>query len=514
MNAAGGACLSPAAAVSGQQHRGGSCLASLALPTRPLPGHCWFSTQLASLARCSRWYNVLLAAPLGHRLQPLRKIEPLPDSEGETQWGLVNDDAYAPDYSTCYPVLVVAPTSVLENWEREFDMWGKFRQAGGRGREVLLAYRRLPGPRGGWPVFSVCRRRAGASLPRVQRCSRAAANWLRVPRGGASRRRCTLQLGSARSSPLPPSTPAPPPCRRVQGGCVQEQAARRVHRRHQGGAEGNHDRILQHAPVRRGWQRERWRRGTGRDREAFSALRAHTRCPAPIPPSHPRPGRALTLPPLPTHLRLPARSGDPGEELLTIPWHMALFDEAHFLKNSLTKVRRVPGWPACGRLQRPGHLQPLGFAVCEIGQAPLPAGGACSACSMSLRGLPGPLVSADQWRRPPRAVSPAPQRYMLGSRLPTRLRYGLTGTPFQNDYAEIWAVMNFMAPGEHGLQDSQAIACLSSFVPLQEGKGRGFCGGRQAESVVGAWGEGWFREVQGCMRQGSTHSGHRATPLG
>lgn len=29
----------------------------------------------------------------------------------------------------------------------------------------------------------------------------------------------------------------------------------------------------------------------------------------------------------------------------------------------------------------------------------------------------------------------ATQRYQIANRLPTRLRYGLTGTPFQNDYA-------------------------------------------------------------------------------
>ncbi len=45
-------------------------------------------------------------------------------------------------------------------------------------------------------------------------------------------------------------------------------------------------------------------------------------------------------------------------------------------------------------------------------------------------------------------ASSVPQKYKLAACLPTRLRYGLTGTPFQNDYAEIWAVLNCMAPGE------------------------------------------------------------------
>ncbi|GAB4813149.1 hypothetical protein N2152v2_000195 [Parachlorella kessleri] len=38
-------------------------------------------------------------------------------------------DDYAPDYTDPSPVLIVCPTSVLKNWEREFQTWGSFRVA-------------------------------------------------------------------------------------------------------------------------------------------------------------------------------------------------------------------------------------------------------------------------------------------------------------------------------------------------------------------------------------------------
>lgn len=50
----------------------------------------------------------------------------------------------APVYEQGAPILVVAPTSVLSNWEREFDTWGHFRWAvlcntgGGRAGDGLL----------------------------------------------------------------------------------------------------------------------------------------------------------------------------------------------------------------------------------------------------------------------------------------------------------------------------------------------------------------------------------------
>jgi hypothetical protein len=39
------------------------------------------------------------------------------------------------------------------------------------------------------------------------------------------------------------------------------------------------------------------------------------------------------------------------------------------------------------------------------------------------------------------------QRYQTVDQLPTRLRYGLTGTPFQNDYTELFDLMDILAPG-------------------------------------------------------------------
>ena len=57
-------------------------------------------------------------------MQPLELIEP-PESPAD-----LIDPEYAPAYSNAgrqWPVLVLAPTSVLANWEREFQTWGHFR---------------------------------------------------------------------------------------------------------------------------------------------------------------------------------------------------------------------------------------------------------------------------------------------------------------------------------------------------------------------------------------------------
>jgi hypothetical protein len=40
---------------------------------------------------------------------------------------------------------------------------------------------------------------------------------------------------------------------------------------------------------------------------------------------------------------VPPCRGSFGEEVLRVPWHLALFDEAHILKNPNTAVRLVLG---------------------------------------------------------------------------------------------------------------------------------------------------------------------------
>lgn len=64
------------------------------------------------------------------RLQPLPRIQPPAGRGGDGPHDpdpTIEDDEFAPNYNVGWPVLVVAPTSVLTNWEREFDMWGRFR---------------------------------------------------------------------------------------------------------------------------------------------------------------------------------------------------------------------------------------------------------------------------------------------------------------------------------------------------------------------------------------------------
>lgn len=103
------------------------------------------------------------------------------------------------------------------------------------------------------------------------------------------------------------------------------------------------------------------------------------------------------------------------DTLLSIPWHIVMFDEGHLLKNPETKVGA--GAVFCNG-PRPG-CGPVGFHSFHSRAAPRHAG------------LPvlGPKVT--------RSTPPAPhplrrtQRYQAAERLPTRLRYALTGTPFQ-----------------------------------------------------------------------------------
>ncbi|KAL4459161.1 hypothetical protein ABPG75_014026, partial [Micractinium tetrahymenae] len=161
-------------------------------------------------------------------LQPLPRIQPPSDphaDEPDDPLLDIEDDEFAPDFNVGWPILIVAPTSVLTNWEREFDMWGRFR---------------------------------------VVTC-----------------------VGGKRDSAL--------------------------------------------AAILAG-------------KKEVMIISYNTM-------------RSL------------------GEDLLRMPWHACIFDEAHNLKNATTAT------------------------------------------------------------------------YKVANRLPTRLRYGLTGTPFQNDYTEIWTLLDLMAPG-------------------------------------------------------------------
>lgn len=48
------------------------------------------------------------------------------------------DDEWEPNFGCAgYPILIVAPTSVLTNWQRELDTWGHFRW--GQGERGLCA---------------------------------------------------------------------------------------------------------------------------------------------------------------------------------------------------------------------------------------------------------------------------------------------------------------------------------------------------------------------------------------
>ncbi len=85
--------------------------------------------------------------------------------------------------------------------------------------------------------------------------------------------------------------------------------------------------------------------------------------------------------------------------------HESLLTGVHWLTHP--GVLQLPCCPAAGR-------QPLCTSPCSCAQHP-----------RQLVLLSTPL--------------PPTQRYKIANRLPTRLRYGLTGTPFQNDYSGGWA---------------------------------------------------------------------------
>jgi hypothetical protein len=110
----------------------------------------------------SAYTRALAPSAPPHRQQALEEVQPLPERDADERWGL-DEPAYDPAYTRCYPVLVVAPTSVLDNWEREFAMWGTFRWVGW-GHESLPCGERSGGSAVGvGTVPNGRRRRGGAS---------------------------------------------------------------------------------------------------------------------------------------------------------------------------------------------------------------------------------------------------------------------------------------------------------------------------------------------------------------
>ncbi len=64
--------------------------------------------------------------PRGTAHKPSAQGERLPAKASWCRGDLVLDD-YSPDYTLGWPILIVCPTSVIKNWEREFNTWGAFR---------------------------------------------------------------------------------------------------------------------------------------------------------------------------------------------------------------------------------------------------------------------------------------------------------------------------------------------------------------------------------------------------
>lgn len=62
-------------------------------------------------------------------MQPLEAAEPLAAWHKNVRVEDLSEERFEPNYARCYPILVVVPVSVMDNWEREFNMWGKFRWA-------------------------------------------------------------------------------------------------------------------------------------------------------------------------------------------------------------------------------------------------------------------------------------------------------------------------------------------------------------------------------------------------
>lgn len=101
------------------------------------------------------------------------------------------------------------------------------------------------------------------------------------------------------------------------------------------------------------------------------------------------------------------------DDLLTIPWHAVIVDEAHQLKNDRTQAG--PWAPRVAELRSRRRPNATG----QVCRSP----------------------ALDATARPPAslpALASCTQMYKAAARLPTRLRYGLSGTPFQNDYSGGW----------------------------------------------------------------------------
>jgi hypothetical protein len=104
---------------------------------------------------------------------------------------------------------------------------------------------------------------------------------------------------------------------------------------------------------------------------------------------------------------------------------MAILDEAHQLKNSKTEVG-VTGrlWESCVLAVHAVQGACCRMHFCRGGQ-----------CARDCIARPASHNAASCPAPPPCLC---PQTYRVASCLPTRLRFGLTGTPFQNDYTGGW----------------------------------------------------------------------------
>ena len=61
-------------------------------------------------------------------LQPLERVEP--PAKGADVMG----EEWAPAYERSWPILIVCPPTLINNWHRELSEWGRFRWGAGGGR--------------------------------------------------------------------------------------------------------------------------------------------------------------------------------------------------------------------------------------------------------------------------------------------------------------------------------------------------------------------------------------------